>query len=439
MSYVKEMFSKQSIKKFLIKNSVILIFLVISIVGMALSELNNVYIVNELVQRISRNSFLVISLLIPIIAGLGLNFGLVIGAMAGQIAIIIVMYWHGSGFLGFLLCLLVALPIALLFGYLTGRLYNATKGQEMIAGLIVSFFANGLYQFLFLVMAGTVIPMKGSTMLKPDGIGIRNSIALGGLSGKGGLRYALDGPIDHPLAWLLRVNMFIVLAVICAITILYLSYKIYKIKKTCFGREFEGKYKTLRVICTIAILFCVVMIISGSAYNNIKVPILTWFVILLLCLFNRFLMKTKLGQNFKIVGQSKEIARVSGINVNRTRIQAMLFSTVFAAWGQIIFLQNIGTINTYGSHMQVGMFSIAAILIGGATVTNAKISHALIGVILFHIVFIVSPTAGKTIFFGNAVLGEFFRAFIAYGVIGVSLVLHAWKKAKSKQMLKSKL
>jgi simple sugar transport system permease protein len=82
--------------------------------------------------------------------------------------------------------------------------------------------------------------------------------------------------------------------------------------------------------------------------------------------------------------------------------------------------------------MQVGMFAIASILIGGASVSNANIRHAILGVILFHSVFIVSPTAGKTLF-GDAQIGEFFRAFVVYGVIGISLGLHAWKTATAKK------
>jgi len=35
--------------------------------------------------------------------------------------------------------------------------------------------------------------------------------------------------------------------------------------------------------------------------------------------------------------------------------------------------------------------------------------------------------AGRNLF-GDAQLGEYFRVFVAYGVIGVSLVMHAWRK-----------
>ncbi len=107
-----------------------------------------------------------------------------------------------------------------------------------------------------------------------------------------------------------------------------------------------------------------------------------------------------------------------------------MFSTVLAAWGgQITFLQNIGTLNTYNSHEQVGTFAIAALLIGGATVTRATITQALMGTLLFHTLFVVSPMAGQTIF-GSAQVGEYFRVFIAYGIIAISLALHAWQ-AKS--------
>jgi simple sugar transport system permease protein len=39
----------------------------------------------------------------------------------------------------------------------------------------------------------------------------------------------------------------------------------------------------------------------------------------------------------------------------------------------------------------------------------------------------VSPFAGRKLF-GDPQIGEFFRAFVAYGVIAVSLGMYAWKK-----------
>ena len=66
----------------------------------------------------------------------------------------------------------------------------------------------------------------------------------------------------------------------------------------------------------------------------------------------------------------------------RTRVLAIVISTVLAGFGQIIYLQNIGTMNTYNSHEQIGMFSIAALLIGGASAVKASIPNAITGIIL---------------------------------------------------------
>lgn len=94
-------------------------------------------------------------------------------------------------------------------------------------------------------------------------------------------------------------------------------------------------------------------------------PVVTFLITILLCVAIKYLLKTKLGQDFRAVGQSQQIAKVAGINVDKVRILAIIFSTVLAALGQIIFLQNLGILTTYGSHVQVGTFAVAAILVGG--------------------------------------------------------------------------
>ncbi|MEG1782471.1 MAG: ABC transporter permease, partial [Oscillospiraceae bacterium] len=160
----------------------------------------------------------------------------------------------------------------------------------------------------------------------------------------------------------------------------------------------------------------------------VKVPVVTFGLIGLLCVFITFFFKTKLGQNMRAVGQNMEIAEVSGINVNKTRTIATIMSVVLAGWGQIIFSQNLGTLSTYSAHSNVGMFASAALLIGGASVTKATVPQAILGTLLFHLLFNVSPMAGKNIF-GSAVIGEYFRVFIAYGVIAVAIALHAWKQS----------
>ena len=60
-------------------------------------------------------------------------------------------------------------------------------------------------------------------------------------------------------------------------------------------------------------------------------------------------MKTKIGQQFRAVGQNRTVANASGINVDRVRVIAIVISTVLAGWGQLIFVQNMGSFQTYGA------------------------------------------------------------------------------------------
>jgi len=61
-----------------------------------------------------------------------------------------------------------------------------------------------------------------------------------------------------------------------------------------------------------------------------------------------------------------------------------------------------------------------------------------LGVILFHTMFIVAPSAGAKIT-GDSMIGEYFRVFISYGVITVALVMYEAKKRRAKSLAGHKL
>lgn len=400
------------IKYHVFNNMVTVIFVVLCILGFSVSGQPIDLVLSELVARIARNSFLVLALIIPVIAGMGLNFGIVIGAMAAQTVIIAVTHWGIKGIPGFLLCVVLSTPLSILFGYFTGKLLNKTKGQEMITSLILGFFANGIYQLVFLFLVGTLIPMKNPVLMISGGVGIKNTVDL-----NGGIKYALDNIIKMPLY---HIIYYVLIATMIGLAVM-LIYSIIKKNKI------KGIIAMSSLILSILLFFGCQINDVALVLSYIKVPVFTMLVIAALCVFNVLIFKTKLGQDFRTVGQNAVVANAAGINVDKIRIKAIIISTVLAGWGQLIFLQNIGTLNTYGSHEQVGMFAIASILIGGATVSKATNKQAILGVILFHTLFIVSPTAGKNLF-NNAQVGEYFRVFVSYGVICVSLVLYAWKE-----------
>ncbi|MCF0247500.1 MAG: hypothetical protein HUJ86_02715, partial [Synergistes sp.] len=382
------------------------------------------FFLSELSSRFFRNTFLVLSLIIPVLAGLGLNFGIVVGAMSGQIAISIVRYFEMGGASGLLTAVVIAFFVSLLCGYFTGLLYNKTRGQEMIASLIVGYFANGIYQFLFLFVVGVIITVPAThPMIKPDGIGIRMTVDLVPLE-NGGLKYALDNIWTIPFVYALfavAVGMLIFVAAVW-----YLNIR----KNAAYKNDKRKLIGNLIIIVVLAAVSIHAIVTESSLLMVRQVPVVTGLLITVLCIFTMLITRTKLGQDFRSAGFSQHVSRVSGINVDRTRIIATVISTVLAAWGQIIYLQNMGTLNTYNAHTQIGMFSVASLLVGGASTSKANIKNAIFGTLLFNSMFIMSPEIGQSLF-GQALLGEYFRTFMVYGVIGLALGLYVWKAQKN--------
>ena len=399
-------------------NAVTIMFVVLCIICLCYSGQTVAYVMFELFGRLSRNAFLVLALILPIVAGMGINFAMTIGAMAAQIAALWVVEWGVGGLGGFGVAALMTVPIAAFFGFLIGKLQNKMKGQEMIGGLILGYFANGLYQLLFLFVFGNLIPLKAPGLVIKGSTGVANTIDL---STERGFKYALDGIWRLPFGTALYI---VCGALVVAMAVMFILKKI--------------KLNKLIITAVAAAAACLLYQIPAVAkiFSMVNIPMVTFMVVGLLCLFNVGIMKTRLGQQFRAVGQNRTVANASGINVDRTRLIAVMISTVLAGWGQLIFVQNMGSFQTYGAHEQVGLYAGAAILVGGASIRKANNKQAILGCILFHLLFIMAPSAGKNLF-GDAAIGEYFRVFISYGVIALALVMHAWSGIQKRKKAKA--
>ena len=406
--------NKWDFREILQKNAVTVMFVVLCLIGLVCSGQTVSYVMYELFGRLSRNSFIVLALIIPIIAGMGINFAITIGAMAAQIAALWVIEWGISGLAGFLTAMVITMPIAAFFGFLIGKLMNKMKGQEMIGGLILGYFENGLYQLLFLFIFGNLIPLKTPGLVIKGSTGVANTIDL---STERGFKYALDG--------LWRVPFGTAALILCGLI------AIWSLVKLATKKEDKKKALTRTGIC-VAVAVIAQLPFVTAAFSMVSVPMVTFLIVALLCVFNNAIMKTRIGQQFRAVGQNRTVANAAGINVDRVRVIAIIISTVLAGWGQLIFVQNMGSFQTYGAHEQVGLYAGAAIPVGGASIKKATNGQALLGCILFHLLFIVAPSAGKNLF-GDAAIGEYFRVFISYGVIALALVMYAWGDYKKKK------
>lgn len=344
-----------------------ILFIVICGIGIIIAKPPIASVTSELATRLVRNTFLVLSLLIPIMAGMGINFGIPLGAMSGQIGLIFAQDWGFTGATGLLVAALIGTPISILLGQFSGMVLNKAKGREMITSMMLSFFILGWYMLFLLFFCGTIIPIRTKELLLSEGFGIKNSLTL-----------ASRGALDNILKF--RINLPV------------------------------GQSQAIRF----------------------DVPIITLVVIGILCVFVVWFKRTKLGHDMKAVGQDQIVSTNAGMYSNKIRVQSIIISTVLACYGQIIYLQNIGTLSTYGGQDQAALYAAASLLVGGASVSKASIPNAILGTALFHLMFIVMPQAGKVIA-GDAMIGEYFRTFLSYAVVTIALIMHAYERAKDSE------
>jgi simple sugar transport system permease protein len=332
------------------KNLAPLLFIALALICFGLADVSPGFVLEQVLVRFIRNSVLVMALILPILGGMGLNFSIIVGAMTAQAAYIVVLNTSLRSGPGALAVFGLTLALNILIGLVIGRLMNRVKGREMIASIVIGLLANYIYQLIFLVGFGTLIPVHNPKLVLDSGIGVKSMLDL----------------------------------------------KTY--------RDFFNSFGTVQIGGTPVSFFLIAMI-------------------LVMALLVYYITRTPLGQQIRTVGLSESKAEMAGIDVNRMRITAIVISTVLAGIGQFIYLQNIGSLNVYTEHLNEDTFSCAALLVGGATIKSATVRQALLGVVIMHALFILSPLAGQNSF-DNVALGEYFRSFIVYGVIALALILN---------------
>lgn len=101
----------------------------------------------------------------------------------------------------------------------------------------------------------------------------------------------------------------------------------------------------------------------------IPTPIILMLVIWFICYF--IFTQTKFGKYVSVVGENQEVARVSGINVDKTLIYVFILQGILAAIGGIIMASRLGT----GSP-QVGQGEeldvISAVILGGTNLYGGE-------------------------------------------------------------------
>ena len=136
----------------------------------------------------------------------------------------------------------------------------------------------------------------------------------------------------------------------------------------------------------------------------------------ILCSFLiKMFSRSKTGLAMQAAGSNPGFARSSGIDINKSRIIGNTISTVLGAIGILVYAQSYGFLQLYTAPLFMAFPAVAAILIGGASINKATITHVFIGTFLFQSLLVVALPVTNLLIQGN--LAEIARIVISNGMI----------------------
>ena len=330
---------KNFINKIGFPRFIIAMFLILLLILSVILKIPFSMTVQNILIRFGMNAILVLAMVPAVQSGIGLNFNLPLGIVCGLIGALVSIEFKLSGFTGFFISLLIAIPLATFFGYFYGRMLNKIKGQEMTVGTYIGFSVVSLMCIFWLIA-----PFKSPELIWAyGGTGLRVTVSL-------------ESSIANVL--------------------------------NNFGHFNIG---------------------------NVNVPtgLLLAFIIcaLLVWIYNR----SKSGARMKVAGSNEIFALSNGISVDRERIKGTIMSTVLSAIGIIVYSQSFGFLQLYNAPLYAAMPAVASVLIGGASLNRARISHVIIGTLLFQSLLVVALPVINIISEGS--MSEVIRTIISNGII----------------------
>jgi ribose/xylose/arabinose/galactoside ABC-type transport system permease subunit len=136
------------------------------------------------------------------------------------------------------------------------------------------------------------------------------------------------------------------------------------------------------------------------------VPYLVFILLIVYAIMHVVWRKTALGRSFYAVGGNERCAKVSGINVDRTRIAAFTISGMCAGIAGIMLSAKMSSINSVFGQTY-GMDIIAAAVIGGTSLQGGigKVSGILGGVLLLNFIQVGLQVLGLDSYFVQMATG----------------------------------
>ena len=129
--------------------------------------------------------------------------------------------------------------------------------------------------------------------------------------------------------------------------------------------------------------------------------------------------KTKLGTAMTATGSNPIYAKAAGVNVDRMRILSVVISTMIAAVGILVYEQSFGFIQLYMAPLLMAFPAVAALLLGGASVSKASMGNVIIGAFLFQGILTMTPSVMNNLIKSD--MSEVIRIIVSNGMIVYAL------------------
>ncbi|HCO70432.1 MAG TPA: ABC transporter, partial [Mesotoga infera] len=127
----------------------------------------------------------------------------------------------------------------------------------------------------------------------------------------------------------------------------------------------------------------------------------------------------KLGTAMTAAGSNPVYAKAAGVNVDRMRILSVVISTIIAAVGILVYEQSFGFIQLYMAPLLMAFPAVAALLLGGASVSKASMGNVIIGAFLFQGILTMTPSVMNNLIKSD--MSEVIRIIVSNGMIVYAL------------------
>jgi ribose transport system permease protein len=143
----------------------------------------------------------------------------------------------------------------------------------------------------------------------------------------------------------------------------------------------------------------------------LEFPLMVWVALIFLLLAWFIQNRTTLGRNFYAVGGGEELARASGLNVERVRILGFTLAGVFFAVGALLAVGRIGIAETATGNNFM-FVSITAVVVGGTALWGGigGVWNTLVGVLIVGVI-------------NNGMVVIGLPGFVQDGVLGILVIL----------------